>query len=500
MSAELAGLRPPSKREQATSPGEWRDVGTSAASDPLSARRFRQGTLALVGLALGLGLLRLSHNDIWYDEAASLFFARQSGLGFFRVLLREDTHGPVYYGLLRLWTLALGESMWTVRLPSVVCAAGAVLITAHLGARLFGRTLGLLGALLLAASPFHLYYAQEVRFHSFLELLASLHLLSFLHLSAPPSGADGRPARWPWWTFVITGAACVLTFYLSGLLLVAEALVAGFAWRTIPRRRVFTAFAVLAIVCSLWLPALVWQVRHTHGTVRWIPDRSTWKFLAETGQTFTAGKHAIWLDHVVTVALAVAVAVALVQAFRRRQREQIALACWFSLPVLAILVISNWQPLYEPRYLFAILPAFFLLAVAGVGRLRNPWLRLPVFAVLVAMFASADVRQYAHFKFSERWRDAAAYVRKQAMPTDVLVTLPSHEVVSLYYYFPEFKRRRGTNRAFDVNHMFVRGSRLWLFTYQDGFRVPQESLTPDALLLESRDFGTLNVSSFLLRR
>jgi mannosyltransferase len=55
----------------------------------------------------------------------------------------------------------------------VLCAAGAVFVVAHLGARVYGRTIGLLAALLVALSPFHLFYAQEVRFYSFIELLVS---------------------------------------------------------------------------------------------------------------------------------------------------------------------------------------------------------------------------------------------------------------------------------------------------------------------------------------
>jgi uncharacterized membrane protein len=78
--------------------------------DPANKRAFCLGTVALLVLAAALGLLRISHNDIWFDEAASLLFARQRGLDFFRVFLREDTHGPVYYGLLKFWTLAFGES------------------------------------------------------------------------------------------------------------------------------------------------------------------------------------------------------------------------------------------------------------------------------------------------------------------------------------------------------------------------------------------------------
>lgn len=476
------------------------DPPSATTLDPVSDRAFRLGTVVVFALAFVLGLLRLSHNDIWFDEAASLFFARQPGINFFRVLMREDTHGPVYYGLLKLWILAFGESAWAARLPSVLCAASAVFVVAHLGARIYGRTFGLPASLLVALSPFHLYYAQEVRFHAFIELLVSLHVLCFVCLAVQNPTDSVKASRWSWWGFIATGVAFVLTFYLSGLLLVAESFCVFLLWKRIARRRVLAAFAVTAAICSLWLPALIWQVRHTHGSVGWIRDQPTLRFLAHAGQIFTAGRTATWLDHVVTLTLALAVGIGLVRGFRSRDRGQLAIACCFAIPLLAILGISVWRPLYEARYLFMILPLFFLLAAAGLWHSRISWLRVVVLVPILASVAIADIRQYGQYKFKERWNDAASYLRKAALPTDDVVVLPSHEIVTLTYYFPDFKRLRGTNWASDVNHLLVRGRRLWLFDYREDYRLLPGQLTSDAIQVDSHTFGKLNVSCFLLRR
>ena len=456
-----------------------------------------------MALALGLGLVRLTRNDIWFDEAASLLFAKQRGLDFFRVIMREDTHGPVYYGLLKLWILLFGESVWAVRLPSVLCGAGAVLVVAHLGARLWDRTVGLLAALLVAASPFHIFYSQEVRFYSLIGFLASLHVLCLLHLvTVPPSDSAGSKTnpRWPWWGFVATGAASVLTFYLSGLLLVAEALCILRLWNRIPRRRVLGAFVALAAICSAWLPALVWQVRHTQGSIRWIPHRTTWHFLSHAALTFTAGKGSTWFEDVMTAAIVLAAGIALARAIRSKNKGQLLLACWFAIPLLALLAISVRQPILLPRYLFMLLPAFFLLAAAAVWHPPVARLRWPLIAAVVTALVMADARYFTRFKFTERWTDAANYVRSEAAVSDVLLALPANDTATLAYYFPNLKGLRGANSPREIDRFLVRNHRLWVFTFREQDRIKPGQITQDALLLDSRDFGSLNVSSFLLRR
>jgi len=501
--AKLAGTPPASPGPSVppipaeSAPGRPREA--------VSDRVFLLGTLALAALALVLGLVRLTRNDIWFDEAASLFFARQRGLDFFRVLLREDTHGPLYYGLLKLWTWVFGEGDWVSRLPSVLCSCVCVFVVARLGARLFGRAVGLFAALLVTLSPFHLYYAQEVRFYSFIACMATLHALCFVRLvgegaqaSAVSSRSSRRASRWAWWGFAATGTACLLTFYMSGLLLVAEAVCALILRQRIERKRVLGAFATTAVLPAAWLPAVVWQIRHSHGSIRWIPQQPTWKFLTHACYTFTAGKGVTWFDSIVAVALVTGALMTLIQAVRRREYRLWPLLCWFLLPLVAVLVISLRRPLHEARYLMMILPAFFLLAVAGLGQV--PWkaIRWPLAAAVIAAFVVADVRYYRQDKFGERWRDAVAYMRKEAIATETVVAMPAHEIATLTYYFPDFRHLQGANWSGNINRMLTKGHRLWILSHRDHWQMISPTLRRDAMQVDARTFGSLTLVCLLL--
>ena len=498
MPAKLTGTAPASTGDpQAPHPKSL------ASPDDLSKRTFFLVALALAALALGMGLVRLTRNDVWFDEAASLFFARQRGLDFFRVFLREDTHGPFYYGLLKVWTWAFGEGDWISRLPSVLCSGASVFTVAHLGARLFGRSVGLFAALLVALSPFHLYYAQEIRFYSFIAWMASLHVLCFVHLIDPrrrTGSAPTPPSRWPWWGFVATGTACLLTFYMSGLLLVSELVCAILLRKHIDRKRVVGAFAAASLLPAAWVPAVAWQIRHSHGSIKWIPSQPTWQFLRHTCTIFTAGKGATWFDMLVQAALVAAVLVAVVQITRRRMSAQWPLFFWFLLPLVAILTISLRRPLYEARYFLMILPAFFLLAAAGLREVRWRSIRWPLMGMVVVALALADARYYQTDKFGQRWRDAVAYLRRQAIATDTVVALPSHEIATITYYLPDFPHLRGANWGPDINRLLVRGQRLWVLTHHDHWKLIAPTITNNALQVDSRTFGSLEFKCLLLVR
>jgi len=281
---------------------------------------------------------------------------------------------------------------------------------------------------------------------------------------------------------------------------IAEGLCAVWLWRHIPRKRVATAFVALAALCALWLPALVWQIRHTHGTIAWISAQPLWRFLKRTAYTFTVGKLPTWSDKLATAALAMAAAVGVVRAVQSGSHRQRVLVCWLVFPLLTILVISLRKPLFEPRYYFMLLPAYFLCAAMAITLLPTRWLPVVASVLLLASLVRADVRQYAGYKNKERWNDAAAFMRKAGLPTDVLVVMPAHEVVTLRYHLPQFKNIRGTERGTWLNRWFTRGGRLWLFTYRKDRQLQPGDLTSDAIRIESHTFGSLNVSLYTLRR
>src|SRR3989304_709792 len=170
---------------------------------------------AVLLAAVALRLWGLGDKSLWFDEAYSVYIARQA-LGEIPRLLRVyDPHPPLYYVLLRLWMGVAGQSEVAVRVPSVVASLAAIGLTYLLGRRLAGEGVGLLAAGLLAASPFQVTAAQEARMYPFLMLFgvgASYALWLAL--------AEGR--RRYWMGYVLCLVLALYTHHFAVLLLLAH--------------------------------------------------------------------------------------------------------------------------------------------------------------------------------------------------------------------------------------------------------------------------------------
>src|SRR5512135_2802200 len=134
--------------------------------------RWRLALLAILLAGTALRLFRLGAGSLWYDETVSVFLAGSP----LRELLRHtagDIHPPGYYLLLRAWLVlagyptghadARGQGL-ELAAAFFSCCCGVLLIalTYWLARRLANRATGLAAALLVAVSPYNIWYSQEV--------------------------------------------------------------------------------------------------------------------------------------------------------------------------------------------------------------------------------------------------------------------------------------------------------------------------------------------------
>jgi hypothetical protein len=162
-------------------------------SDLAEARARTYGlALALVLLAFTLRTHQLAQKSLWLDEAFSVWISDQPLPDLLSWTVRIDQHPPLYYLVLRAWAFLGGRfasptarAFW-VRLPSAAFGTLTVAVFYALGRRFADRPAGLLAALLLALSPFHVWFGQEARMYALLALNASLATLGLARLFLPP--------------------------------------------------------------------------------------------------------------------------------------------------------------------------------------------------------------------------------------------------------------------------------------------------------------------------
>jgi hypothetical protein len=278
----------------------------NAKSAAARARRFASEHRWLLAIVAAGALVRFATLDqgIWSDENLAIQVITLAPAEILPRIQVAETNPPLYFIIATPWERIFGDGELALRsLPALL---GTATIPAVYGAAaaLASRRASLFAAAITAASPFLIWYSQEVRPYALFALLSALSFLCFAKLLR-----DGGP-RWLWGWALASGLA-IASHYFGVLLFAIEAIWLFFALR--PRRvDVFLAAASVGAVGLVLLPLAVSQEALT-GWIEMIPleDR-----LAQVPQHLAIGASAPWdlLAPAVTIALGTLIAYALVVA------------------------------------------------------------------------------------------------------------------------------------------------------------------------------------------
>ncbi len=438
-------------------------------------------------LALALRFYDLTGESLWYDEAYSVWTSSMNILSPW-LLWQWQVEFPLYYWLLHIWIRLNGAGEFSVRAFGAIAGAVSIWPMYYLGRDLgqalgAGRKVGIIGALLLAVNPFHIWYSQEVRMYAWAVLTTIGSLYAFWRIV--------RGARWPWWLahVLLTGLTFHLHYYIGWMVLAQNLYYVGWLWlsgRGLFTRTGWPLFRRWLLhqvgVLVLALPAFFVFYTKAVGLNQWgwLAERYGPPGLAQVidlvlvyvlGLAFPGPRAARWVVLLVTGAV---LAFGLWQALRRARGasnreasetgapdtesvwQSYALAAVTTVvPIAAVLLMGQWSAVWVPRYLLLFLPSFLLLLALSLGGGRNAaggarrW-RTSAAIVLLAASVYAIAGMFAEFQ-KEQWRDVTAYVRGRATDKDLLVLIDGDCRVPLGYYMSDVGRRIDVSRSANEN-------------------------------------------------
>ncbi|MGA2208897.1 MAG: hypothetical protein ABSH30_04595 [Acidimicrobiales bacterium] len=233
----------------------------------------------VVTLGLAIWLRFQTPSALWLDEALTVDIAR-APLHEIPGLLRDDGAPPLYYYLLHFWMQLFGQSNLATRSLSGVLGVINLPIAWVTGYRIGSRWWTLENAspedgaarrargratawavtLLVATSPFVVYYDTEARMYGLVILLGTLTVLSLTSLLR-------RPSLWNAVGLAVLTSASLYSHYwtLYSVALLGIGL-AWCAWKGPYQRACRYGLVAVAVGCLSfvpWLPTLLFQTRHT---------------------------------------------------------------------------------------------------------------------------------------------------------------------------------------------------------------------------------------------
>ena len=432
--------------------------------------RRRSLALLILALAFGLRMVHLQSRPLWYDEAFAVLYASLSparmvygtatpvqGAG------AADVHPLLYYFLLHGWMGLAGRSPLAVRFLSVGLGLIAVAILWRLAAWCFDRWTGLAVGLLAAVNPLHVAYSQEARMYALLGLAAVTAAWGLLRALEEQTRSRKQEAGlritnyelritsyrlpfaicyWKWWALYAVGATLTLYAHNLGVfvLLALHLLVVARRewWHCLPV--LILADLGALVLFSPWLVGVLPVQLGFVGRGYWLASPGLEEAMRAIMLPVLSFYEPapFWLLGVGLFTSALLLALVSLRAWRTRSR-----ACWFLLlcwmPVLLLLLVSQWRPVYLER---ALLPsALFYLVAVGWLLARGGLPRLLYLGLVVLLSVTVGGSLWGHYTYAgfprPPFQEVAAYLQGHVRPTDAVVHANKLTYFPVRYYAPD---------------------------------------------------------------
>lgn len=398
---------------------------------------------ALLGLAFIARLPGLFTRPIWYDEALSLLYARESLPDLLAATLGSggtaaNVHPPTYFVALSLWQAVAGESIASARLFSILAGVLTVALVYLLCKGLFpsNALLPRLAGVLVALSPFQVHYSQEIRMYSWLAV--------FILAAAASWWRAAQTGKAGWWVlFAICAAAAQYTQSLAAFPLLALAIL-SLATRQ-PRIILGTVLSGAGAIL-LYLPWLV-NLPAQLGKIQqgyWVqPPGVQQVFTLLLSYTTNLPLPGIWLPVGLFLTLVVFFTGlwAIYLSTRKSEKDNMA-AVWLAglafLPPSLAFLVSQWIPIFIERA-FLSSGVFFLGWLAWVFTRRNlpAPARISGLVFLIAGFLIGNFQHLAYRGFPYGpYQEAAAYLQNESQTGGIVIHSNKLSMVPTFYFSP----------------------------------------------------------------
>jgi tetratricopeptide (TPR) repeat protein/4-amino-4-deoxy-L-arabinose transferase-like glycosyltransferase len=411
--------------------------------------------IAVVLLGTALRLHGLGARSLWADEIQVVLAATGS---FRHVLEGAKSHvsaPPLDYLIVHLLVTYIGHSEFILRFGAAMWSILSIPLIYQLGKRTAGPWAGIVGALLLATSPFHLEFSREAKFYASLVFFTLLSNIAFLR--ALRSGNRLR-----WFIYCLCNTVGIyfhlyiaLVMACQGLYLLLDEVIdlvheQRRILRALPRLLPYAISTAVTAAC--FAPWYIWDIAQQKPVGEFSTALSL-PLLRDLLLTFGLNQRLPATLLAALVGLGVVTAWKAVTTRKAGRPHPVPLLVLNILAVGFVILLDNFGSYwFAPKQTQFVLPAYLTLAAAGLVGLCRSVTRLPRMPALVRpALATAAVGVLAYLAWTgategvrtwsqemQDWRDAAALVRSGHQPQDAVIAW-KWDQLSFGFYAPDIK-------------------------------------------------------------
>ncbi|HHT9125246.1 MAG TPA: glycosyltransferase family 39 protein [Candidatus Brocadiia bacterium] len=194
----------------------------------------------IIFIAAFLRLYYLSTSSFSSDDMMSIEFIERND----SIIKQTTNYGqpPFYFFILHYWTLLAGTSEFALRLPTAIFGILSVFVLFKLASLIFDNKTALIGALLLAVNPEHLFPSFALKQYTLTALLALVSVYLLLR-------ALKECHTTLWIAFSISNIALLCTHYSAIIVVLTELSYIAIVYRKY--KYTLQIFSATAVICLM---------------------------------------------------------------------------------------------------------------------------------------------------------------------------------------------------------------------------------------------------------
>ncbi|MBQ3306193.1 glycosyltransferase family 39 protein [Candidatus Saccharibacteria bacterium] len=305
--------------------------------------------------------------SIWFDESFSAYLIRGNFADIWN-LTAQDVHPPLFYFLLKIWSLIFGNTDFALRFMSVFFGAVAIILAFHLLKRWFGAKIATASSFMLALSPMFIRFGAEMRMYTlvFTIVIGATYALDV--------ALEKREAKY-WALYAILIALGMWTHYFAAIAWLAHLIYLVFIRKEKIWKKPLLPTYIFAIILYLpWVPFFLKQTGTVQGNGFWIPELTAVTPLDYLGNAvvYKDAEYITGWGVLLLAGVVIFTTVALVKAYKNLKKAQkdhfrMLLLLVFAPPLILILLsLPPLRPMFIDRYVIyaaSLVWALFGLAI-----------------------------------------------------------------------------------------------------------------------------------------
>lgn len=399
-------------------------------------------------IALSLCFLAVG-DEIWYDEAFSVSVVKHSFSDII-AFTAADVHPPLYYFILKVFTLVLGQRMSVYHLVSIIPFMLMLLAIGWFVSKHFGQKEAMLSVLFVTAAPNMLTYAVEIRMYSLCCLFVVLSMILAVEIYEDPDGSNVSGGwfsrlifKHKWAAFAVVNVLAAYSHYFAGaaVLLTMGGLFLFLLLRREDRGKNLLRWFLSAVATGvLYLPWLIVFYQQLTKVKKdyWIEGFHISNLMEY--EKFIFGQD-LWMK-VLTEALFLLAVCAVIYFWKKEKKDRIFFLngfAFFGLIASGVLLSILITPVFVRRYIIVVLPLFWITVVCAVLQTKHRSAFLALGCVGLILFSVNYGKEFSH-RNSYSNTTMLYLLQEEMKEGDVIYSAHCYPMSDAAVYFPEQER------------------------------------------------------------